>query len=322
MMFDNTHFPRAKKFWHMGRFYDWTEPNIHAMSHALHYGTSVFEGIRAYKTSKGPAIFRLSDHLDRFFYSASLLKMDVPYAKNEIAEAIKLVIKENQLESAYIRPLLFYAYGNLGLVPKFSPVELMIAAWEWGAYLGDKAEKGVHVYLLPWRRIHHSQFDMKAKLGGLYILSTIYGSLAREKGYDEAIFLNLEGNVAEGPGENILIVKDGVLKTNDVTESILEGITRTSILEIAEAMGIPTTIGPLRKQEFLQADEVFFSGTAVELAPIVRVTDDSDPDGPTKEYPIATGHIGTITKKLMKAYMEIVSGENNKYETWLSYVND
>ena len=321
-MFDNAHFPRAKKFWHMGRFYDWAEPNIHAMSHALHYGTSVFEGIRAYKTPKGPAVFRLSAHLDRFSYSASLLKMDVPYIKNEIAEAIKLVIKENRLESAYIRPLLFYAYGNLGLVPKFSPVELMIAAWEWGAYLGDKTEKGVHVYLLPWRRIHHSQFDMKAKLGGLYILSTIYGTLAREKGFDEAVFLNLEGNVAEGPGENILIVKDGVLKTNDVTESILEGITRTSVLEIAENMGIPTAIGPITKKEFLQADEVFFSGTAVELAPIVRVTDDSDPDEPAKECPIATGHIGDITKRLMKAYKEIVSGENKEYEAWLSYVND
>lgn len=321
-MFDNAHFPRAKKFWYMGKFYDWAEPNIHAMSHALHYGTSVFEGIRAYKTPKGPAVFRLFDHLDRFFYSASLLKMDVPYTKNEIAEAIKLVIKENRLESAYIRPLLFYAYGNLGLVPKFSPVELMIAAWEWGAYLGDKTEKGVHVYLLPWRRIHHSQFDMKAKLGGLYILSTIYGTLAREKGFDEAVFLNLEGNVAEGPGENILIVKDGVLKTNDVTESILEGITRTSILEIAENMGIPTTIGPISKKEFLQADEVFFSGTAVELAPIVRVTDDSDPDEHAKEYPIATGHTGNITKRLMKAYKEIVTGENKKYEAWLSYVND
>lgn len=321
-MFDNSHFPRAKKFWHMGRFYDWAQPNIHAMSHALHYGTSVFEGIRAYKTPKGPAVFRLSDHIDRFFYSASLLKMDVPYTKDEIAEAIKLVVKENQLESAYIRPLLFYAYGNLGLVPKYSPVELMIAAWEWGAYLGDKTEKGVHVYLLPWRRIHHSQFDMKAKLGGLYILSTIYGTLAREKGYDEAVFLNLEGNVAEGPGENILMIKDGVLKTNDVTESILEGITRESILVIAEDMGIPTKICPMTKPEFLQADEVFFSGTAVELAPIVRVTDDSDPDEPAKEYIISTGHIGDITKKLIKAYKEIVSGENKKYEAWLSYVND
>jgi branched-chain amino acid aminotransferase len=207
-------------------------------------------------------------------------------------------------------------------VPKFSPVELVVAAWKWGAYLGEKSDTGVHVYLLPWRRIHHSQFDMKAKLGGLYILSTICGTLAREKGFDEAVFLNLEGNVAEGPGENILIVKDGVLKTNDVTESILEGITRTSILKIAEDMGIPTTIGPITKQEFLLADEIFFSGTAVEIAPIVRVTDDSESDEPAKEYSIATGQVGPITKKLVQAYKGVVLGENKRYESWLTHVYD
>jgi branched-chain amino acid aminotransferase len=321
-MFDNSHFPRAKKYWHMGTFHEWKEANIHAMSHALHYGTSVFEGIRAYKTAKGPAVFRLKDHIERFFYSASLLKMNVPHSKQEIAETIKLVIRENQLDSAYIRPLLFYSYGNLGLVPKFSPVELMVAAWEWGAYLGEKAELGIHAYILPWRRIHHSQFDMKAKLGGLYILSTIYGTLAREKGFDEAVFLNLEGNVAEGPGENILIIKDGVVKTNDVSESILEGITRTSILKIAEDMGLRTAIGAITKQEFLQADEVFFSGTAVEIAPITRVTDGSDLDTPSQEYQIGSGKPGTTTLKIKKAFEEIVSGENKKYEDWLTYVNE
>jgi len=305
----------------MGEFHDWAKPNIHVMSHALHYGTSVFEGIRAYQTANGPAIFRLLDHIDRFFYSASLLRMDIPYTKQEIIEAVKRVVKENQLDSAYIRPLLFYAYGNLGLVPKHSPVELMIAAWEWGAYLGDEAEKGIHAYLLPWKRIHHSQFDMKAKLGGLYILSTIYGVLAREKGYDEAIFLNLEGNIAEGPGENILIVKDGVVKTNDLAESVLEGITRTSILKIAEDMGIPTTIGPITKEEFFAADEAFFSGTAVGIAPITRVLDDSEPDKSPKEYTIGSGKSGKITEKLTMAYNKIVSGENKNYLEWLTYVN-
>ncbi len=306
----------------MGKFHDWTESNVHAMSHALHYGTSVFEGIRAYQTANGPAIFRLPDHIDRFFYSASLLRMDIPYTKQEIIEALKLVIKENQLDSAYIRPLLYYSYGNLGLVPKHSPVELMIAAWEWGAYLGDKAEKGIHAYLLPWRRIHYTQFDMKAKLGGLYILSTIYGVLAREKGYDEAIFLNLEGNVAEGPGENILIVKDGVVKTNDMNESVLEGITRTSILKIAEDMGIPTSIGPITKQDFFTADEAFFSGTAVEIAPITRILDDSEQDESPKEYTIGSGTAGEITTKIIRVFKNIVAGENNNYKTWLTYMND
>jgi branched-chain amino acid aminotransferase len=319
-MFDNANFPSAKKFWHMGKFLDWKETSVHAMSHALHYGTSVFEGIRAYQTARGPAIFRLSDHIDRFFYSASILRMNIPYSKQEIIEAIKQVVKENRLASAYIRPLLYYSYGNLGLVPKHSPVELMIAAWQWGAYLGDKAEQGIHAYLLPWRRIHHSQFDMKAKLGGLYILSTIYGVLAREKGYDEAIFLNLEGNIAEGPGENILIVKDGVVKTNDVKESVLEGITRTSILEIAEDMGVHTSIGPITKQDFFTADEAFFSGTAVEIAPITRVLDDSEQDQSPKEYTIGSGTAGEITTKIITAFKNIVSGKNTNYETWLTYV--
>lgn len=321
-MFDTANFPRAKKFWHKGELHDWNKPTVHAMSHALHYGTSVFEGIRAYRTDRGPAVFRLPDHIDRFFYSASLLSMDIPYSKQEIQDAIKTVIKENELDAAYIRPLLFYSYGNLGLVPKHSPVELMIAAWEWGAYLGERAEKGIHAYMLPWRRIHHTQFDMKAKLGGLYILSTIYGVMARDKGYDEAIFLNLEGNVAEGPGENILIIKDGVVKTNDRNESILEGITRTSILKIAEDMGIPTTIGPITKKEFFAADEAFFSGTAVEIAPITVVMDDSDRRESPREYTIGSGTAGRITVQLTEAYKKIVSGKNKDYEAWLTYVND
>jgi branched-chain amino acid aminotransferase len=246
--------------------------------------------------------------------------MDIPYTKQEIIETIQLVVKENQLDSAYIRPLLYYSYGNLGLVPKHSPVELMIAAWEWGAYLGAKAEQGIHAYILPWRRIHHTQFDMKAKLGGLYILSTICGILAREKGYDEAIFLNLEGNVAEGPGENILIIKDGIVKTNDVNESVLEGITRTSILKIAEDMGIRTSIGPITKQDFFTADEAFFSGTAVEIAPITRVMDDSEQDESPKEYTIGSGTDGEITTKIIRVFKNIVAGENKNYETWLTYV--
>jgi len=306
----------------MGECHDWQEANIHPMSHALHYGTSVFEGIRAYGTADGTAIFRLSNHLDRFFHSASLLKMKIPFTRQEIVNAIKQVIRENQLESAYIRPLLFYSYGNLGLVPQHSPAELMIAAWEWGAYLGEKAKEGLSTYLLPWRRIHHTQFDMKAKLGGLYILSTIYGVLAREKGYDEAIFLNLEGNIAEGPGENILIVKDGVVKTNDMNESVLEGITRTSILKIAENLAIPTEIGPISKEEFFSADEVFFSGTAVEIAPIIRVMDDSDPNATPQEHTIGSGKVGKITEKLAEAYKQIVTGADRAYQEWLTYVHD
>jgi branched-chain amino acid aminotransferase len=319
-MFENTHFPKATKYWYMGRFYDWPTPTTHPMSHALHYGTSVFEGIRAYPTDKGPAVFRLTEHIDRFMYSAGVARMKSPYTKEQIIEVVKLTMRENKMQSAYIRPLLFYSYGNLGLVPKFSPVELLVAVWEWGAYLGEKADKGVSVYIVPWRRIHHSQLDMKAKLGGLYILSTISGLMAREKECDEAVFLNLEGHVAEGPGENLFLVKNGVLKTNDRSESILEGITRTSLLEIARDLGIQTAVGPLTRQEFFEADEAFFSGTAVETTPIVQVTDGSDRDQEARTYTLGTGKIGPVTHQLTQAFQDAVRGKVARYEKWLTYV--
>jgi branched-chain amino acid aminotransferase len=319
-MFDNTYFPRAKKFWYQGKLYEWNHPNLHVMSHALHYGTSVFEGIRAYSTPKGPAVFRLPEHIDRFFHSASTLSMEVPYSKEEIADAIKSVIKENELESAYIRPLLFYSFGNLGLVPKFSPVELTVGAWDWGAYLGKKTEEGARVIIVPWKRVHRSQLKMTAKLGGAYVQSAICGMEARSQGFDEAIFLNLEGNIAEGPGENVFIVKEGVLKTNDMAESVLEGITRASVLEMAKDLGIETLVGPITKEDFFQADEIFFSGTAVEIAPIIHVTDDSNPQAEKKEYTIGAGKARDITQKIAKTYKDVVGGKIKEYEKWLTYV--
>lgn len=319
-MFLNTHFPGAKKYWHMGKFHDWSEGIYHPMNHALHYGTSTFEGIRAYKTPRGTAVFRLPEHIDRFLLSASVLKMTPPYTRDEMIETARLVVRENGLDSAYIRPLLFYSYGNLGLVPKACPVELLVGAWEWGAYLGEKAEKGVSTFILAKRRVHHSQLDLRAKLGGVYVQSTICGLEARAEGYDEALFLNLEGNVAEGPGENILIVKGGVLRTNDRTESILEGITRTSILEIARDLGIPTSVGPITKQDLFAADEAFFSGTAVEITPIIHVADGSDPKAPRTENVIGSGNAGPVTIRLRNAFAEIVRGGNPKYEKWLTYV--
>lgn len=319
-MFHDAPFPKAKKYWQMGKLLDWPTLSVHAMSHALHYGTSVFEGIRAYPTANGPAIFRLPEHLDRFFHSASVLSMNIPYTKEEITEAIKLVIKENQLGSAYIRPLLYFAFGNLGLLPRTSPVELAIAAWEWGAYLGEEAEKGVSVFILPSRRVHHSQFDMRAKLGGVYVLSALGGRLARSKGFDEAVYLNMEGNIAEGPGENIFIVKKGVLKTNDTNESILEGITRTSILQFAKDLRIESTVGPITKEEFIQADEAFFSGTAVEIAPIVKAMDGSNGEASEKEYTIGSGKRGEFTHRIQQTFNRIVRGELENYSVWLTYV--
>jgi branched-chain amino acid aminotransferase len=319
-MYDITHFPMAKKYWHEGRFYNWSEAHLHPMVHALHYGSSVFEGIRAYPTAKGPAIFRLKEHVDRFLYSAEVAMMKVPYTRRHITDLIKLTLRENSLDSAYIRPLLFFAYGNLGLFPKFCPVELLIGTWEWGAYLGEKAADGVCVYLVPWRRVNRRQLDMKAKLGGVYVQSTICGMLARSKGCDEAVFLNLEGRIAEGPGENIFIYRNGVLKTNDITESILEGITRTTLLELAREAGIKIKVGPIKKDEMLGADEVFFSGTAVEVVAITEVVDGSDPGVKPRKFKIGTGRPGTVTTRLKELYMNTVSGKVRKHENWLTYV--
>ncbi len=325
-MIDTTFFPGAKIFWYEGELYDWDSITVHVMSHALHYGSSVFEGIRAYNTSRGPAVFRLPDHLDRFMLSAETLNMTVSYTKEQITEAIRLVMKKNQLRDAYIRPLLYYGYGNLGLVPKACPVKLIIGCWNWGAYLGEETlRKGAHVMLLPMKRFHHTQIDQRAKLGGLYVQSNIAGSMARKFGFDEGLFLNLEGRIAEGPGENVFIVKNGEVKTNSLEESILEGITRKTILELARDLGYPTEVGPITLEEFLDADEAFFTGTAAEVTPITRFTDGRDQEKKKEEWftrAIGEGRPGKITLKLAKLYKEVVSGKHERYEHWLTYVYD
>lgn len=319
-MFPNTNFPKAEKYWYQGQLRDWSAADFHPMMHALHYGTSVFEGIRAYNTAKGPAVFRLPEHIDRLLLSAGVIKMRSPYTKEEIADAVKLTVRENKLDSCYIRPLFFYAYGNLGLVPKACPVELAISAWEWAAYLGENAARGVRAFIVPWRRVHHTQFNMSAKLGGVYVQSTICGLEAREEGFDEAVFLNMEGRVAEGPGQNIFIVKDGTLVTNGRTESALEGITRTSLLELGADLGYKTSVGPITKADLFGADEAFYCGTAVEAIPIVEVTDGSDPAGPRTKHVIGTGKPGPVALKMIQAFADAVSGRNPRYEKWLTYI--
>jgi len=231
------------------------------------------------------------------------------------------VIRENGLDQAYIRPLMFYSYGNLGLVPKYCPVELLIGAWEWGAYLGEAGDKGVFGCLMPKRRIHISQLDLSAKLGGVYVQSTINGIEAREHGYDEAIFLNLEGRIAEGPGENICVIKNGVLHSNPNSESVLEGITRTSLLELAPDLGLQALIAPITKEDLFGADEAFFCGTAAEISPISKVADMSENQEKPPVYTIGTGKPGSLTMKLAEAYKQVTTGKNPKYEKWLAYVN-
>jgi len=246
--------------------------------------------------------------------------MTCRYSKEEITDFIGQTVRVNGLDSCYIRPLLFYSYGNLGLVPKACPVELAISAWEWGAYLGENAARGVNAFIIPWRRVHHTQFNMSAKLGGVYVQSTIAGLEAREQGFDEAIFLNMEGRVAEGPGQNVFIVKGRTLVTNGRTESALEGITRTSILELGRDLGYKTEVGPITKEDFFGADEAFYCGTAVEIIPIVTVTDGSDPAGPRTKHVIGSGKPGPIALELIRAFQDAVTGRTPRYEKWLTYV--
>lgn len=320
-MFSVANFPKAKKFWYQGRFYDWDQALFHTTTHAFHYGTCVFEGIRAYPTDKGTAVFRLKEHVDRLFFSADVIRMKPPYTKEEVTQAIKDTVRENDLDSCYIRPLVFYSYGNLGLIPKSCPVELTITAWEWAAYLGESAAKGAHCYIVPWRRVHHTQFQNGAKLGGLYIQSTICGLEAREHGANEAVFLNMEGRVSEGPGENIFIVKNNVVKTNSGQESILEGITRSSLIQLSKDLGYKVEVGPIAKEELLNADEAFFCGTAVEITPIARITDGSVKGKAGEPVTLGSGEPGKVTMALATAYRETCAGKNPKHLDWLAYVN-
>jgi branched-chain amino acid aminotransferase len=321
-MRDKTYHKNAKKYWHMGVIRDWEETPIHPMAHALHYGSSIFEGIRAYPTERGAAVFRLTEHIDRFFHSASVLGMTLPFDRPALIEAVKLTMRENGLESAYIRPLAFFSYGGLSLVPEPCAVEVIVGAWERGAYLGEQSVHGVSAYLLSSPRIHPRQLDTSAKLGGLYVQSVINSVRARALGCDEGLFLNWEGDIAEGTGENIFLVKDGVVKTNDGSASILEGITRTSVLEIARDLGLETAIGPMGKGELWGADEAFFTGTAAEIAPIVRVLDGSSgqPDGEPRV--IGTGEAGPVTRQLIEAYGNAVRGRTERYRRWLAWVAD
>ncbi len=232
--------------------------------------------------------------------------------------AIKQTVRENEMESCYIRPLFYYAYGNLGLIPKASPVELVIAAWEWGSYMGETAVNGIPGLSRPLAADPSQPSRHAAKLGGAYVQSTISGLEARAIGADEALFLNIEGRIAEGPGENLFVVKNEVIRTNALSESILEGITRTSILEIARDLGIKTEIGPISTGDLTGADEAFFTGTAVEVIPIIQLIDGSDRNTPRRETVIGQGKPGPVSLRLRQAYLDIVRGKNPKYEKWLS----
>ncbi len=299
---------KTEKIWMDGKLVKWEDAKVHVLTHSLHYGSGVFEGIRFYETDKGPAIFRLHDHLARLFHSASTLEMKVPFSPKEMEKAIVETVKANSVKSGYIRPLVYYGYGKMGLYPHGTPgapVNVSIAVWPWGAYLGHDAVK---VKVSSFLRVHPRSFVADAKVCGSYVNSINASLEAKREGFDEALMLDYKNLVSEGPGENIFMVKNGKLCTPSLG-SILPGITRNSILQIAKDEKIGTAEKDISLEELKGADEVFFTGTAAEVTAIKQI------DTTT----IGDGKAGPITGKLGKMYLDIVHGKNKKYEKWLTY---
>ncbi len=300
----------SKKIWMDGKLINWADANVHVLTHTLHYGTGAFEGIRCYKAKKGSAIFRLKEHVDRLFDSCHILNIEVPFTNAQIKKAIIDTVKVNKLKECYIRPIVFIGYGAMGLYTQGNPVQVAIAAWPWGAYLGDDGIKnGIRVKVTSFARLHVNVSMTKSKTCGDYVNSTLAKSEAVASGFDEALFLDTSGYVSEGTGQNLFIVRDGVLLTPPLP-SILEGITRKSIMEMAKKERIKVQEVNLTRDEVYIADEAFFTGTAAEVTPIREV------DGRS----IGSGKPGPITKKMQKLFFNIVKGEAKGYNSWLSHI--
>lgn len=297
--------------WMDGKLVPWEEAKVHLLTHTLHYGYGVFEGIRCYRTPGGPAIFRLRDHMLRLQRSADIVGMKLPYTVEELVEAVRLTVRENGLEECYIRPIAYCGYGVMGLNPRGAPVRVAVAAWQWGTYLGEEGlRNGVRVKISPYRRIHPSVLPPHAKLVANYANSILAKLDAVDSGYDEALMLNLSGNVSEGPGENLFIVERGSLITPPVSECALPGITRDSVLQIAQREGISTREEPISLERLYGAEEAFFTGTAAEVTPIREVGD----------RPIGNGRRGKITARVQELYFRVVRGEEKGYDHWLERV--
>ncbi len=298
--------------WFDGKMVPWREANVHVLTHTLHYGMGVFEGVRAYETDKGAAIFRLKEHTDRLFNSAKIMNMEIPHSKEEITQAQLAAVRDNNLDSAYLRPMCFYGSEGMGLRADNLKTHTIVAAWEWGSYLGeDNMKNGIRIKTSSFTR-HHVNISMcKAKANGHYINSMLALQEAITDGYDEALLLDVEGFVAEGSGENIFIISDGVIYTPDLT-SALNGITRNTIMALANDLGYEVIEKRITRDEVYIADEAFFSGTAAEVTPIRELDN----------RPIGAGTRGPITEKLQSLYFDIVQGKVDKYKDWLSYVNE
>lgn len=308
-------FTKVDKIWMNGKLVNWDDAKIHVLSHVVHYGTSVFEGQRCYKTPKGPACFRLQEHIDRLFDSAKIYRMEIPFTKEEISKAVLDLIAVNKLDACYIRPVVYRGYENLGVDPRACPVDVTIAVWPWGKYLGEEAmHKGVSVCVSSWQRNAPNTMPMMAKAGANYMNSQLIKLEAISHGYVEGIALDVHGMVSEGSGENIFLVRRSHKKDTLITPSygcsVLPGITRRTVITLAEDMGMKVIEEPVPREALYIADEVFFTGSAAEITPISKI------DGIT----IGEGRAGRITQQMQKSFFDIVEGRAEDKYGWLTYV--
>ncbi len=304
-------FDESGKIWFNGKLVDWKEANLHVMSHVVHYGSSVFEGIRCYNTQNGPAIFRLDDHIKRFVNSGKIYRMDIPYSVDDLDTAVIDTIRVNDLNECYIRPVAYRGYGELGVYPLNCPVETVVAAWPWGKYLGDEAiEQGVDVGISSWRRMAPDTMPNMAKAGSNYMNSQLAKMESIINGYDEGIMLDYQGMVSEGSGENIFVVLDGVLHTPPMSSSLLKGLTRDAIITIADDMGLEVVQEAIPREMLYISDEVFLTGTAAEVTPVRSID----------KIQVGKGVRGEITEKLQETFFNIVNGTAKEDYGWLTYM--
>jgi len=298
----------TEKIWMNGELVDWADAKVHVGVHGLHYGSGVFEGIRCYDTPKGPAVFRLGEHLQRLHNSARLLHMQIPYSVDELRDATNELLGANGLDECYIRPIAFYGYGQLGVAARGNPVETVLMSWPWGSYLGDDGlANGIRAKISSWQRIPPNVVPHVAKATGVYLNSMLAVSEANNAGYDEAILLTPEGTVADGSGENIFVVRDGVIYTPDLASGILPGITRDTVTQIAQDLGYTVLEKALIRSDLYLADEVFMTGTAAEVTPLRSIDD----------HEIG---VGEITLAIQKAYLDTVRGKSERWSQWLDPV--
>ena len=301
-------FENIEWIWKNDAIIPWADATVHVSAHGLHYGSGVFEGIRCYETVNGPALFRVREHYERFHESASVYGFEIPYTVAELTDATCELINRNEFKSCYVRPICFMGSGTLGVYPRACPVEVSIMAWAWGAYLGAEGlEKGIRVTVSPWRKFHSSMMPTTAKACGQYLNSILAVSDAFKRGFDEGLLLDMDGKLAEGSGENLFVIKNGVIYTNKADDSILMGITRSAAIEIAKAEGFDVEAKSLELNDLLNADEAFFTGTAAEITPIREVD----------EAVIGEGRRGAITEKIQSVFFDAVMGRDARFSKWL-----